>query len=149
VLFQLLTLAGCYLGNERWLITENTRHPPNLFTLVIGRSATARKGTAYGRARQFMPPDFIDNNTYSGLSTGEGLINAVRDATTRIVKDKKTGLQETVEDDPGVTDKRVTFVEEEFARVLRVTGREENILGAVIRQAWDGHSLSVITRKSP
>jgi hypothetical protein len=149
ILFQLLTLIGCYLGNERWVLAESTRHAPSLFTLVIGRSATARKGTSYNRARQFIPADFIRGNTYGGLSSGEGLINAVRDPTTRKAKDKKTGIEEIVEDDPGIVDKRVTFIEEEFARVLRAAGRDDNILNAVIRQAWDGNSLSVLTRKSP
>jgi hypothetical protein len=60
--------------------------------------------------------------TGAGLSSGEGLIHAVRDPVTKV---NKEGQEETV--DPGVADKRLLIKESEFSRVLRVMGRPENI----------------------
>lgn len=51
--------------------------------------------------------------------------------------------------DPGVKDKRLLVVEEEFASILKVIGRKENILSPVMRQAWDDGKLQVITKNSP
>jgi hypothetical protein len=68
------------------------------------------------------------------LSTGEGLIHAVRDPAG---------------DDPGVSDKRLLVVEPEFARPLRVARRDGNILPDVLRQAWDKGNLSKMTSTNP
>jgi hypothetical protein len=43
----------------------------------------------------------------------------------------------------------VFVIEEEFQRVLRVMGRPENTLSAVLRQAWDGNRLGIMTRNRP
>jgi hypothetical protein len=62
---------------------------------------------------------------------------------------KKTGHQMEVEIDPGVSDKRLLVIEEEFARPLRVMARAENTLSAILRLAWDGGDLANLTRNSP
>jgi hypothetical protein len=149
LLFQFLGLAGCQLGSDSYYFVEGARHAPNLFMLIIGASAMARKGTALAQVRRLFDPDFTHERIRSGLSSGEGLIEAVRDPTTKTQKDKTTGAEITVEDDPGVADKRLLIVEEEFARTLRTAARPESTLIAVIRQAWDGHHLANMTRKSP
>ncbi len=51
--------------------------------------------------------------------------------------------------DEGVEDKRLLVMEGEFASVLKVMRRETNILSAIVRQAWDGARLQVLTRKDP
>jgi hypothetical protein len=51
--------------------------------------------------------------------------------------------------DPGITDKRLTVIEPEFASVLTVAERQGNTLTSHIRQAWDGGILSTMTRSSP
>src|SRR5262249_11274104 len=85
----------------------------------------------------------------SGLSSGEGLIERVRDRQTKFEIDKKTKQRVEVEVDPGISDKRLLVIEEEFARPLRVMARPENILSSILRLAWDGRDLAVMTRKSP
>jgi hypothetical protein len=49
----------------------------------------------------------------------------------------------------GVEDKRFCVVEGEFASVLKMMRREGNTHSAVVRQAWDGERLQVLTRKDP
>jgi hypothetical protein len=51
--------------------------------------------------------------------------------------------------DEGVEDKRLLVMEAEFASVLKMTRREGNTLSPVIRQAWDGGRLQVLTKKDP
>jgi hypothetical protein len=75
----------------------------------------------------------------SGLSSGEGLIWAVRDDST-----DNTGPYL-----PGVKDKRLLFTESEFARVLQVGSRDTNVVSTVIRQAWDTGNLRIVNKNSP
>jgi hypothetical protein len=87
------------------------------------------------------------------LSSGEGLIFAVRDPIEKqvAVRDKggPTGEYRTEVADPGVTDKRLLAVESEFASVLKVAVREGNTVSAILRQAWDTGNLRVMNKNSP
>jgi hypothetical protein len=85
-------------------------------------------------------PEWMTTRVLSGLSSGEGLIFAVRDP--QISDD-----DEVV--DSGVADKRLVTVESEFAKVLRVSRRENNTLSTILRQCWDDGTLRVMTRNSP
>jgi hypothetical protein len=78
-----------------------------------------------------------------GLSSGEGLIHAVRDEVRGMRKDEEVVL------DPGEPDKRLLVLEGELASILKVLGREGNTLSPVIRQAWDGDRLRTMTKNSP
>ncbi len=95
----------------------------------------------------------VTDHLQSGLSSGEGLIRAVRDAISKEepVKDKgrRTGAYETVVIDQGKKDKRLVVLETEFASTLKVMGREGNNLSAVIRQAWETGNLGILTKNSP
>src|SRR5690606_37128729 len=59
-----------------------------------------------------------------------------------------TGYQSEIVD-PGVDDKRLLVLEEEFASTLRVMGRDGNSLSGVIRQAWDHGDLNTMTKNNP
>src|SRR5262249_51213837 len=93
-----------------------------------------------------------DARIASGLSSGEGLIWAVRDPIEKLepIREKKEirGYR-TVIEDPGVEDKRLLVLEPEFASVLRVLERDGNTLSAVIRDAWDRGDLRTLTKNSP
>ena len=80
-----------------------------------------------------------------GLSSGEGLINEVRDPVQKY--DPKEKTFEII--DPGATDKRLMIVEPEFAGALAVAERHGNTLSPLIRRAWDGDKLATMTRNSP
>ena len=51
--------------------------------------------------------------------------------------------------DAGVTDKRLLIAEPEFVSVLKQTQREINTLSPVLRSAWDGRPLALLTRTAP
>jgi hypothetical protein len=132
LLIQFLTLAGNVFGREPFRQVESDHHHTNLFSVLVGTSSKGRKGTSFDRIK-------------GGLSSGEGLINEVRDE--RQEWDKKEKRFEVV--DPGVTDKRLMVVEPEFAGLLSVADRHGNTISPLIRRAWDGDKLQTITRNSP
>jgi DNA-binding transcriptional ArsR family regulator len=85
-----------------------------------------------------------------GLSSGEGLIWAVRDPIREPVPIKEKGKTIRYEKqitDEGEADKRLLVTEPEFASVLQRAERETNTLSAIIRQAWDSGSLRVLKKK--
>jgi hypothetical protein len=133
---QLLIGAGSIIGRGAWFEVEATRHHPNEFVVLVGDSAKARKGSSWDHVARLLAvadPAF-PARTHSGLSTGEGLIWAVRD---------RNGA------DPGAADARLLVVEPEYASVLKATGRDINTLSPVLRAAWDGRPLQLLTRTAP
>src|ERR1019366_6589182 len=72
--------------------------------------------------------------TEGGLSSGEGLIERIRDSDD--------------EDDTGGTeDKRLLVIETEMATVMAACAREGTKLPGILRQAWAGERLSSLNRK--
>ncbi len=96
-----------------------------------------------------MDDAWLSDRQLGGLSSGEGLIWAVRDPVHGYDRDKRT--KQLVEQiiDPGISDKRLFVVESEFASVLRRMNRENNTLSMTLRQAWDGAKLQTMTKASP
>ena len=98
----------------------------------MGSTSDGRKGTALGRIKAIagvVEPDYAKKNMRGGLSSGEGLIHAVRDRTTKRDPEKQT----EVEVDSGVDDKRLLIVEPEFASVLSVMERSGNTISPLLR----------------
>jgi hypothetical protein len=148
LLVQFLVTFGNIIGPEPYCLVESDRHHANLFALLVGNSSRGRKGTSGGRVRlmaQAADEVWSNERNAAGLSSGEGLINAVRDKVTKW--NAKDQTSEIV--DPGVADKRLLVTEGEFAGTLSVMERPGNTLSPVIRNAWDGLSLQTLTRSSP
>ena len=157
VLMQLLVAVGSSAGRDAHFRVEGDRHGLNLFVAVVGDTSKARKGTSWGRVLDLtrsVDPEWADSHVLHGLSSGEGLIWAVRDpiSKTEAIRDKKTrevtGYQDVVVDE-GVSDKRLLVVESELASTLRVMGRDGNTLSPVLREAWDSGNLRTLTKNSP
>jgi hypothetical protein len=136
ILAQLLVACGALIGRGAHFQVEATLHHPNEFVVLVGDSAKARKGSSFDHVARLLnqaDPAFPSRLT-TGLSSGEGLIWAVRDPQGQ---------------DPGATDKRLLVVEPEFASVLKSTGRELSTLSPTLRSAWDGRPLALLTRTAP
>src|SRR5262249_49031696 len=117
-------------------------------TVLVGNSSRGRKGTGAGRVRevsQHADATWFENRNASGLSSGEGLINQVRDPV------EKWNIEGQCEEiaDPGVIDKRLMVTEAEFAQPLAVMERAGNTLSPVIRNAWDALPLQSMTKGWP
>ena len=147
VLLQLLAAIGSAIGRGAWFQVEADRHHCNFFVANIGATSTGRKGTSWGRVRQVMElaaPDWCQANVFGGLQSAEGLIHNVRDKRTRRVGD---GPEEVL--DEGADVKTALVVETELGSVLKRMSKQGNTLSAVLRQAWDGHMLSNLSKHSP
>ncbi len=143
LLLQFLVMAGNVIGRCAHMRVENTRHHTNLYVAVVGQTSKSRKGTSFEQA--FRPfaladPQWAAERRKSGLSSGEGLIDQVRDAVLK----EEDGELEIV--DPGVDDKRLLVHESEMACPLKRMPKEGNSLSMILRDAWDStHPLSTIT----
>jgi hypothetical protein len=146
ILANLLTMFGSAVGRTPFSPVGATRHRANLFIVHVGETARARKGTAHDESLRLMTlaDPYWTDRVQGGLSSGEGVIYAVRDKTYKINKEGNE-----VVDDPGVEDKRLLAVEPEFSSVLRVSSRDGNTLTEVLRRAWDGSPQRTLTRNSP
>jgi hypothetical protein len=154
LLLQALASAGNAIGRGPYYQVEGDRHGTNIYALLIGETAKGRKGTSSGRIRQIMEiadPQWTAARVHSGLSSGEGVIWALRDPIMSYEKVGKGSTAERafVEIDPGVTDKRLMVLEPEFAGALTVMRREGNILSRVLRDGWDRGDLATLTKNSP
>jgi hypothetical protein len=155
LLAQVLAAFGNYIGRTAHFIAEADCHYANLFVNLVGTTSKGRKGASWGQVGKFfreVNQIWYANQILGGLSSGEGMIWAVRDSIykTQPLKEKN-GTIDTQEVciDKGIDDKRLLILESEFASVLKVINRERNTLSAIIRQAWDTGNLRTMTKNSP
>ncbi|MGA7312646.1 MAG: hypothetical protein WBX22_01625 [Silvibacterium sp.] len=135
ILFQTLTACGNIFGRSVYCEVEQTTHYLNLFTLIVGETSKARKGTSLSYVRrlcQSVDPVWAAKRITSGLSSAEGLLAEVED------------------DDETIKDKRLLVVQGEFASVLRVMERDGNNLSPLLRDAFDGlEILRTMVKRNP
>lgn len=136
ILAQLLVCFGAAVGRGAYFQVEATRHHPQEFVLIVGESATSRKGTSWDHARRLIntADATLSERILTGLASGEGLVWAVRDPTAS---------------DPGIPDRRLVAFEAEFASALKACTRDNSTLSATLRSAWDGRPLQLMTRTAP
>ncbi|NMO97453.1 DUF3987 domain-containing protein [Paenibacillus lemnae] len=157
LLINFLTMFGNMIGTEPHFVVSGGEHRMKLFSVLVGATFRGKKGTSLDPVLKLMSAADAEFNSRkkSGLSSGEGVITAVRDEMIEQQpiyegsgKDKRhTGEYEDVITDVGVQDKRLLIVESEFGSVLNVLRREGNTLSAVIRNAWDGSGdIRTLTR---
>ena len=136
-------------GRSRFFNVGDTAHHARLFVALVGASSRARKGTStdpvskifeaaerisHGESTLPFPCGLSLKVSQGPLSTGEGLIYAVRDGDGA--------------DDEGVVDKRLLVIESEFGNALQAFRRQGNTLSQVLRSAWDGKDLEPLTKTS-
>jgi hypothetical protein len=145
VLASFLTAFGNVIGSDAHVVVGSTQHTARIFTALVGETARARKGDSWAAVRRLMvaaAPEWAAGAIQGGLSSGEGLISAVRDPVVQ--PDRKTGATTVI--DAGVADKRLLVIEPELARTLRVMRRDGSTLSSILRDAWDSGSLRVMTK---
>ena len=132
LLTQFLISFGNIIGRSAYFQVEETYHYSRDNVVIVGDSAKSRKGTSkdhVDKRFEIADPQWFKECMVSGLGSGEALIYQVRD-------------------DPHITDKRRLVTETEFASILKVSNRKDNILSMVIRNSWDDKSLRNITKGS-
>src|SRR5271165_3879852 len=129
---SLLAGTGVIIGPGPHVKVGNTLHPLLIWPLLMGRTGSGRKGDATNTAEIFLrqaAPNSLNGLTVTGLSSGEGLIERIRDEGS------------------GDERKRLLVIEPEFSSVMARSKREGSTLAAVQRQAWEGRPLSVLNRQ--
>jgi hypothetical protein len=156
ILAQFLVLFGNVIGRRAHFDVEGMQHFGNLYVVLVGTTSKGRKGSSFAQVERLFEgaaPDWAKTRIYrGGLSSGEGVIWAVRDPIEKAERVHKRGepaRYEMVVTDLGVLDKRLLIFEPEFAIVLRVMEREGNTLSAIIREGWDSGTLASLTKNSP
>lgn len=147
LLLSTLTSFGSAHGRRGYVDISGTRHHGNLFVGIVGDTARARKGTSWSPIENIFgvaDPMWTQTRIASGLSSGEGLINVVRDP---VVGKDEDGGEKVI--DEGVQDKRLLVAEGELSQGLKVLRREGNTLSPIMRSAWDGRDLATLTKSSP
>jgi hypothetical protein len=138
VLLHLLSGCGAMIGRGPHMLAGFKKHPASLWGLVVGGTSIGAKGTAEATASIFLnsaDEEFMTGRVLPALSTGEGLIHHVRDAS---------------DDDSGVADKRLRVVLPEFRTVIAQARKETSTLSPTLRIAWDSPwILSVPNRNVP
>jgi hypothetical protein len=151
---QFLVMFGSAAGRTPYFMIEATRHHLNQNVVLVGQTSLGRKGTSADRVKEpflTVEPGWAKDRIKAGLSSGEGLISAVRDPVYAKLPVKEKGRVVDYQDvmvDEGIADKRLLVLETEFGGALRALEREGNKLSALMRQAWDNGQLATLT-KSP
>lgn len=156
LLVSLLTGFGNIVGRGPGFRVGGTFHATNLYAVIVGPTAIGRKGTSWDEIERLLArvdPAWTER-TDGTLSSGEGVIHAVRDAIGERRAPRKGEIPDTdglVQDtkDPGEADKRLMVVEAEFAQALRVMRREGNTLSPIVRRLWDRGNVRMLTKNSP
>ena len=162
VLLTFLDRFGVECGPGPHLMVGDSKHYPRIFSVLVGASSKARKGTSakpvgvvFNLDELFSAKSDFNTSPYKTarcspgpLSSGEGITNAVRDETREWKLNKKTGQGEWIVTDPGIEDKRLFILDEEFASALSCIKREGNTLSPIIRNIWDNGNIDPLTKTS-
>ena len=128
LLFSYLVAIGSVIGRRPHYRVGGDRHYTNLFAAIVASSSKGRKGMSWGEVRRLL--SLVDGGwtrtcCVGGLSSGEGLIWAIRDP----IESEERTL------DAGIDDKRLLALEGELSQALQAIGRDGNTLSALVRQA--------------
>lgn len=150
ILATFLTWLGIQFGTSVYLMIGDTRHHARINSVIVGETSKARKGTSAGPIRAVIKQTIDACRISPGpLSSGEGIVYNVRDEDRKFVVDRKTGDGHWEVTDPGIEDKRLFVLDEEFAAALQCTKREGNTLSAVIRTLYDSGDCEPLTKGNP
>jgi hypothetical protein len=152
ILLEFLACFGSLLGSRPHLLIDERRHPLKVWVLVVGATASGKKGTGLGRVLSLL--DDVDpswkQRRRSGIASGEAIVHHVRDDSERVRRARRDGcVEETAVVKVGEADKRLLLKEEEFSRVLRLSAREGSTFSALLREAWDHDVLMTTSKTAP
>jgi DnaB-like helicase N terminal domain/Protein of unknown function (DUF3987) len=123
---NLLTMLGHLIGTRPHVLLGSATHRCNLFSGNTGMSGVGRKGTNITDGIWMLIEAGQRVKFSRGLTSGEGLIGAVN---------RQHGP--------------VFCLETEFGGTLKCMGRKNNNMADVLKQAWDGPHLSILTKSEP
>jgi len=146
----LLVAIGNVIHRRPYYCVGRTRHHVNLFAAIVGNTGAGRKGTGLDIVRDCIQPAdpfWADACQSPNLTSGEGVVDALRDQVSKMVAVKgKPGEFEEAIVDPGVEDKRLLIVCAELVAAFKAGNRESSVLAQTLREAWDGRTLRTMAK---
>lgn len=146
VALHILARFAVTMGRTAYVNIGDEQRHLRMNALIVGPTGTGRKGTSAEMPRRLfrlvetkLGLNIMPVKTLTALATGEGLIHQVRDP----YHDHEGKLV-----DPGVSDKRLLCNVSEFAGVLAQARREGANISVVLRDAFDGVTLTIPTKTS-
>lgn len=149
VLFQLLIFIGNMCEHKFHFNLGGSKLYLNDYLLIVGETSKAKKGTSLKTVKYFIEKineEYYKTCIRTGVNSGEGLVNAVRDRVISLEEKKNGEIKETVLDEGGKS-KTALFIEPEFSRLMKSGKRDGNTSTEILRQAWDGDYLEVVVKK--
>jgi hypothetical protein len=143
VLLSSLVGFGNAIGGTPHVTVGVTHHRSNEYALLIGPTATGRKGDAMrvGLRVVELADSSWSKRVERGFGSGEAIVDAVRDPVIEVDDD---GAEKIVLS--AATDKRLQLHEPELAHVLAIAARDGSTTGSLLRLAWDGDRLENRTK---
>lgn len=152
VLITFLSRFGVEIGRDVYKYHPE-KQPGKINAVLVGASGMARKGTSAIPVKELF--NFESSSSWKiaatsngPLSSGEGIIEAVKDPEMAWLVNKETSENEWVVKTPGVDDKRLLVIEGEFANALDSMQRKGNTLSNIIRCMYDGNKLAPMTKRN-
>jgi hypothetical protein len=146
VALHILARFAVTMGRSAYINIGDEQRHLRMNALIVGPTSKGRKGTSAEMPRRLFqlvehkaPPGTAPVKVLTALATGEGLIHQVRDP----YHDHEGKLV-----DAGVSDKRLLCNVSEFAGVLAQARREAATISVVLRDAFDGVTLTIPTKTS-
>jgi hypothetical protein len=110
LLVQFLIAFGNVIGRSPYFTAGADQHFPNEFAVLVGASSKGRKGSSWSAIQHIVgmaDPNWLNACVQTGLSSGEGLIWAVRDEITaqeplRTGKERRISGYQTIVKDRGL-----------------------------------------------
>jgi hypothetical protein len=124
ILGMFMTSFGNAIGRQPHVMFYGHDEPGLLFTLIVGKWARGRKGTAWNAVRKLFgqaEPEWSANRIESGLQSSEAMIEAVADSPNG--------------------DPRLLILETEFARFIAAMSAQRKFASRM-RTAYDGETLA-------
>src|SRR5664280_516044 len=80
ILLTLLTGFGAAVGRGPHAVADGAQHPGRLFTVLVGDTAKARKGTSWQQMRRILAVadrTFTEGRVLGGFGSGESMVDAL------------------------------------------------------------------------
>jgi len=136
LLVTLLAAFGSAAGAGSYVIADSAEHAARLYVVLVGGTSSGRKGSSLAVIRRFLKAsddEWFRAVVRSGFLSGES-----------IIADLAGDLDEEAEPNP--YPKVILVIEPELGRLLAVNNRDQSTTSHVIRDGWDGSTLSAIRR---
>ena len=137
LLLTTLVSFGNAAGAESRALVGDDEHPARLFVVLVGATASSRKGTSLAAVRPILRSadnDWFSASRVNGFASGEAIV-------------AKLGGYLRGSNDEAPIERRALVVETEFSRLLQVNNRDGSTASPILRGAWDEGRLQHIRAK--